>query len=178
VPPYIHLWECPSDNQCRRLEEHRRASCCRRNLPSLASTALAMRLSGACALFALGAMLRPQAHGLHVHTIKDKGVTDRRSVNPLFRNQSFGARFQRRLTHFGGHGVTHMDFDGSITDKPIVNLDSPFLGTVSFERVGCNWTTITVRSVHPIGETFDSEPYLTGPSEWRCRVHKSELPQG
>jgi hypothetical protein len=87
-------------------------------------------------------------------------------------NQTWGPRFRRKVVNYAGHGVTFMEFDGNVTDHAVVNLDFAFVGAVTFERVQCNWTTITVRSPHIIAETFDREPFLVAPSSWRCRPGK------
>ena len=45
---------------------------------------------------------------------------------------------------------------------------------VSYDRVHCNWTTITLSTPeHPLHiEVFTKEPFLVGPPSWRCRPHK------
>ena len=60
--------------------------------------------------------------------------------------RSNGRRAIRRtLSHRGDNGaVTVMNADGQITDRPMIALESEYSATVLFNRIACNWTSITL----------------------------------
>jgi len=89
----------------------------------------------------------------------------------------FGHHMRRVVHQSGEHGASRLTFEGRMTRLPVIALEWPGgLAAMEYDRVGCNWTTLTIRSrrVAIPNATFQGEPFVTAGAEWRCRPHKRE----